>query len=104
MIPLEFTSPLLHELIIACWHRDPRKRIPFTEVVCRLQRLRVIAGDGCDPTGTFDEAESWPASPYLSGSSIASPLSEILRFENFIPLLTSPIHRSPGFTNLQRQL
>jgi hypothetical protein len=72
MIPVEFTSPLLHELIGACWHQDPAKRVPFNEVVFRLHRLRVIAGDGWDPSVTSDENESWFGSPRLSPRSTFS--------------------------------
>ncbi len=75
MIPVEFTSPLLHDLIGACWHRDPAKRVPFNEVVFRLHRLRAIAGDGYDPTVTSDDDESWIGSPRMSPrSSFSRPL------------------------------
>lgn len=77
IIPLEFTSPLLHELIAACWHRDPLKRVPFNEVVFRLHRLRAIAGDGWDPSITTDETDSWFGSPYMSPrSTFSRPLCE----------------------------
>ena len=74
MIPAEFTSPLLHDLICACWHRDPDIRVPFNDIVFRLHRLRAIAGDGYDPNITSDD-ESWIGSPYMSPrSSFSRPL------------------------------
>jgi len=72
MIPVEFTSPLLHELIGACWDRDPVKRVPFNEIGFRLHRLRVIAGDGWDPSVTSDETEPWFGSPCMSPRSTYS--------------------------------
>jgi len=50
LVPLEYTSPLLHELIGACWCRDPNVRAPFTETVGKLHRLRVIEKNGSDPS------------------------------------------------------
>lgn len=77
LIPVEFTSPLLHELISACWHRDPAMRVPFNEVVFRLHRLRIIAGDGWDPSVASDENESWFGSPCMSPrSTLSRPLCE----------------------------
>lgn len=74
MIPAEFTSPLLHDLIGACWHRDSTKRVPFNDIVFRLHRLQAIAGDGYDPTVTSDD-ESWIGSPHMSPrSSFLRPL------------------------------
>ncbi|CAA7262077.1 unnamed protein product [Cyclocybe aegerita] len=67
-IPPEFTSPLLHELIEACWHQHAEKRMPFREAVSRLERLKVIAGDGSDPCIDTD-GEEWPLSPALSSGS-----------------------------------
>ncbi|KAF9562878.1 hypothetical protein CPC08DRAFT_633569 [Agrocybe pediades] len=67
LIPPDFTSPLLHELISACWIRDPTLRAPFAETVTKLQRLRTIAGEGADPSiGDDDYA---PLSPHLSRST-----------------------------------
>lgn len=76
LIPIEFTSPLLHELVGTCWHRDPSRRTPFNEVVFRLHRLRVIAGDGCDPVVTNDD-ESWLGSPHMSPGSYSRPLCKL---------------------------
>ena len=82
VIPAEFTSPLLHELIGACWHRDPFGRMSFNEVVFRLHRLRVIAGDGCDPTVASDD-ESWLGSPQMSPRSFSRPLCEFFLAPKF---------------------
>ena len=50
LVPQEYTSPLIHELIGACWCRDPNARAPFTETVGKLHRLRVIEKHGSDPS------------------------------------------------------
>ncbi|KAJ3501789.1 hypothetical protein NLJ89_g9182 [Agrocybe chaxingu] len=68
LIPPEFTSPLLRELIEACWHQHAEKRMPFREAVSRLERLKIIAGDGSDPCIDTD-GEEWPLSPALSSGS-----------------------------------
>ena len=71
LVPLEYTSPLLHELIGACWCRDPNARAPFTETVGKLHRLRVIEKHGSDPSIT--SGDDIPVlSPSLSPLSPAS--------------------------------
>ncbi|KIM41815.1 hypothetical protein M413DRAFT_138529 [Hebeloma cylindrosporum] len=50
LVPPEYTSPLLHELISACWCRDLNARAPFTETVGKLHRLRIIEKHGSDPS------------------------------------------------------
>ncbi|KAF8968828.1 hypothetical protein BDZ97DRAFT_1654578 [Flammula alnicola] len=71
LIPVDFTSPLLHELIEACWDRDPDKRSPFSQTVARLVRLRSIAGDGEDPSVLSDDETSLLSPP--TSPSFASP-------------------------------
>ncbi|PPQ82740.1 hypothetical protein CVT25_009294 [Psilocybe cyanescens] len=70
LIPEDFTSPLLHELVHVCWARDPAKRPSFAGTVSRLQRLRVIAGDGLDPS-VIVEDELPPLSPNLSSTCLS---------------------------------
>lgn len=96
-IPAEFTSPLLHELIGACWHRDPFGRMSFNEVVFCLHRLRVIVGDGCDPTVASDD-ESWLGSPQMSPTrSFSRPLCKFLFLFSlsFGLIIVSPIAPTP---------
>ena len=71
LLPLEYASPLLHELIDACWRRDPNARAPFTETVGKLHRLRIIEKHGSDPS--FTSSDDIPVlSPSLSPLSPAS--------------------------------
>ncbi|KDR78325.1 hypothetical protein GALMADRAFT_245445 [Galerina marginata CBS 339.88] len=94
LIPPDFTSPLLHELIATSWARDPSTRTPFSETIGKLQRLRVIAGEGSDPSIPV-EAEMSPrsqASPTclspLPISPTASPYSEstLEFFDDYVAL------------------
>ncbi|KAF8900160.1 hypothetical protein CPB84DRAFT_1847410 [Gymnopilus junonius] len=62
LIPPDFTSPLLHELVSSCWNRDPAMRSLFPEILGKLQRLRAIAGEGSDPFVPSAEGD-YPLSP-----------------------------------------
>ncbi|KAF9529086.1 hypothetical protein CPB83DRAFT_812894 [Crepidotus variabilis] len=81
LIPVDFTSPLLHELIQACWDREPLRRMPFREVVTRLTRLRVIESEGSDPSVTNlsiqenSDISTAPTSPIWPISPCTSPIS-----------------------------
>ncbi|KAF9481618.1 hypothetical protein BDN70DRAFT_876101 [Pholiota conissans] len=75
-IPLDYSSPLLHELIEGCWARNPDERFTFNQAVARLDRLRRIAGDISDPSGLLNgdaSPLSPPVSPTCSSPRLPSP-------------------------------
>lgn len=44
VIPPDFTSPALCELLRLCWHSDPNARPSFSTIIAALQELRDAAG------------------------------------------------------------
>ena len=44
VIPPDFTSPALCELLRLCWHSDPVNRPSFSTIIAELQELRDAAG------------------------------------------------------------
>ncbi|PPQ73056.1 hypothetical protein CVT26_014648 [Gymnopilus dilepis] len=66
LIPPDFTSPLLHELVSSCWVGDPAKRSSFSDVLQKLQHLRTVAGEssGSQISGEYDY--NFPHSPSQS--------------------------------------
>ena len=62
VIPSDYQSPMLHEIIQTSWINEPEKRAPFGQTVARLARLKRMAGDGTDVVFE-DEVPCSPTSP-----------------------------------------
>ena len=79
-IPVDFSSPLLHDLIDACWDKNPDNRPSFTSIIEKIRQLRHGAGESDDllmhtPTipemPEHDEEEIMPLSPLMSPKSFS---------------------------------
>ena len=77
-IPADFSSPLLHDLIEACWDKNPDNRPSFTTIIEKIRQLRHGAGESDDlmHTPTIPEMpehddEIMPLSPTMSPKSFS---------------------------------
>ena len=82
MIPADFSSPLLHDLIDACWDKNPDNRPSFTSIIEKFRQLRQGAGESDDllQTPTIPEIpehgeEIIPLSPHMSPKSFSPTFS-----------------------------
>ncbi|KAF5329648.1 hypothetical protein D9619_008927 [Psilocybe cf. subviscida] len=72
VIPSDYQSPMLHEIIQTSWVNEPEKRAPFGQTVARLARLKRMAGDGTDIIFE-DEVPCSPTSPSIHSYHPTSP-------------------------------
>ena len=77
-IPADFSSPLLHDFIEACWDKNPDNRPSFTSIIEKIRQLRQGAGESDDllHTPTILEIpehgeEMMPLSPHMSPKSFS---------------------------------
>ena len=77
-IPADFSSPLLHDLIEACWNKNPDNRPSFTTIIEKIRQLRRGTGESDDllHTPTIPEMpehddEIMPLSPTMSPKSFS---------------------------------
>ena len=76
-IPADFSSPLLHDLIGACWDKNPDNRPSFTLIIEKIWQLRHGAGESDDlllytPTiPEIPEYSEMPLSPQMSPKSFS---------------------------------
>ena len=75
-IPADFSSPLLHDLMDACWDRNPDNRPSFTSIIEKFRQLRHGAGESDDLVYTptvpeIPEHGEMPLSPQMSPKSFS---------------------------------
>jgi serine/threonine protein kinase len=79
-IPVDFSSPLLHDLIGACWDKNPDNRPSFTSIIEKLRQLR----HGADESDDLLHTPTIPEIP----EEIMLPLSPQMSPKSFSPTFT----------------
>ena len=94
-IPADFSSPLLHDLIEACWDKNPDNRPSFTTIIEKIRQLR-------RGTGESDDLLHTPTIPEMpEHDDELMPLSPTMSPKSFSPTFTCECH--PDF-NLVAEL
>jgi hypothetical protein len=78
-IPADFSSPLLHDLIDACWDKNPDNRPSFTSIIEKIQQLRL------DGAGESEDMLHTPTIPEVSEPGEMPLLSPQMSPKSFSP-------------------